>query len=191
MNPLSPRDRGHERYEAEDHVKFPIPSTRQMPVESEFLRCTKDDGCKHETEEPPSMCEIVVSQIDEGVPGDVWEDYRRSHVHADRLQHDDNEGQEGPITARAQAETRPPHLNGNEEREPGPDHGREVELHLRPGQDEPAQALQDLRDRQPNDDREEDREVVKGFHGAELGYLQDHSSPQKSRKRRSDELIAG
>jgi hypothetical protein len=35
-------------------VKFPIQSTRQMPVESEFFRCTEDGACKHETEVPSS-----------------------------------------------------------------------------------------------------------------------------------------
>ena len=52
---------------------------------------------------------------------------------------------------RAHAETRPPPLNGQQEYEPGPDHRREVELNLRPGQDEPPQALKDLRDCQPED----------------------------------------
>src|ERR1700730_2851816 len=72
---------------------------------------------------------------------------------------------------RAQAETRPPRLNGDEEREPGPDQGRDVQFHLCPGQNEPTQALQDLGNSQPEDDREEDREIVKGVHGIELRIL--------------------
>jgi hypothetical protein len=42
-------------------VKFSIQSTRQMPVESEFFRCTEDDACKHEAKEPASMREVMVS----------------------------------------------------------------------------------------------------------------------------------
>jgi hypothetical protein len=66
---------------------------------------------------------------------------------ADRLQDDDDDGREGPIGAQVQAETCPPRLDGNEERYPDPDNRRKVEFHLHPGQDESAQALQDLRDR--------------------------------------------
>jgi hypothetical protein len=45
-------------------------------------------------------------QIDDGVPGDIPEDYRRGHVHADNLQHDHDESEEGPTSAHSQAETR-------------------------------------------------------------------------------------
>ena len=46
-----------------------------MSTESEILRCTKNEAGKHSTEEPASMREVVVSQIDNGVPGDIREDY--------------------------------------------------------------------------------------------------------------------
>jgi len=82
--------------------------------------------------------------------------------------HDDEEGHKGPIRMRPHAETRPPALNGDEEREPSPDQGRDVQLYLCPGQNEPAQALQDLGYSQPEDDRQEDREIAKGVHGIEL-----------------------
>jgi hypothetical protein len=60
-----------------------------MPLRSEILRCTKNEASKHGTEEPASMREIVVPQIDDGVPSGVRQNQRRGHVHADRLQHDD------------------------------------------------------------------------------------------------------
>jgi hypothetical protein len=71
VKPFPTRDRGHDRCKGEDHVKFPIQSTRQVSLESEFFRCTEDDASQHETEEPASMREVVVSQIDYGVPGRI------------------------------------------------------------------------------------------------------------------------
>jgi hypothetical protein len=86
------------------------------------------------------MREVVVPQIDYGIPGNIREDYRRGHVNADRLQHDDDESEEGPTSAHSQAETRPPRLNGNKKCESCPDNGRKVEFHLGPGQNESAEA---------------------------------------------------
>src|SRR6516165_2986192 len=66
-------------------------------------------------------------------------------------------------------EVRPPPLNGDQECEPSPAHGREVEFNFCPGQDEPPEALQALRDRQPEDYRQQDRKIGKGyFHGLSL-----------------------
>ena len=67
------------------------------------------------------MREVVLPQIDDRIRCDIREDYRRGHVHADNLQHDHDESEEGPTSAHTQAEARPPRLNGNEEREPSPD----------------------------------------------------------------------
>ena len=142
-----------------------------MPSQSEFLRRTEKGGREQGTEEPASMREIVIPQIDGGVPGDVRQNQGRGHVHADRLQYDDEECYEGPMGARAHSETRPPRLNSDEEHCPGSGQGWKVELHLRSSQDEPPQALQDLRDCQPEDDREQDREIVKGVHGIERRIL--------------------
>src|SRR5262249_25628993 len=133
-----------------------------MPRESEILRNTKNEAGKHGTEEPASVGEVVVPQINDNVSGDVRQDERGGHVHADRLEYDDKQRYEGPIGARTHGETRPPPLNGDQEYQPGPDHGRKVELNLRPRQDEPAEALQDLRYCQPEHYRQQDRKIVKG-----------------------------
>src|SRR6476646_3387247 len=103
-----------------------------MAGKSEFFRCTEEDARKHETKEPAFMREVVVPQIDDGVPGNIRKDYRRGHVNANRLQHNHHKSEEGPTGAHSQTETRPPSLNGNKEREPCPDDGRKVELQLGP-----------------------------------------------------------
>ena len=66
-----------------------------MPLQSEILRRTENDGREQGTKEPAFMREIVVPQIDGGVPGDVRQNQRRGHVQTDRLQHDYEERQEG------------------------------------------------------------------------------------------------
>ena len=43
-------------------------------------------------------------------------------------------------------------------------HGRKVKSDLYPSQDESTQALQDLCDSQPDNDRKEDGEIVESFH---------------------------
>jgi len=60
-----------------------------MPGKSQLLRYTKNQASQQGTEEPTFMREIVVPQIDNGTPGDVGQDLRRSHIDADRLQYDD------------------------------------------------------------------------------------------------------
>jgi hypothetical protein len=83
-----------------------------MAVDSKILCRTEDHSRKQSTEEPNSMREIVVTQINADVPANVWENQGRNHVHADRLQHDNDKNHEGPSDVHAQAEARPPRLNG-------------------------------------------------------------------------------
>jgi hypothetical protein len=45
-----------------------------MPGKSQLLRYTKNQASQEGTEEPTFMREIVVSQIDNGSPGDVGQD---------------------------------------------------------------------------------------------------------------------
>jgi hypothetical protein len=71
--------------------------------------------------------------------------------------------------------------NGDQQSEPGPDQGRDVQFHLCPGQNESAQALQDLGNRQPEDNREEDGEIVKGVHGSMLALTLLQTNPAPSR----------
>lgn len=68
----------------------------------------------------------------------------------------------------AHAETRPPSLEGKEKRKSRPDESWSIELDLPPCQDQSTKALQDVLDREPEDDREQDREVVKGVHDTKL-----------------------
>src|ERR1700682_5286401 len=107
-----------------------------MVAESQFFRRTEDHASKQEAEKPASMRKVVISQVDRGVSRHVRQDDRRGRVNADRLKDDDKEGQEVPSAPGAQTETGPPSLNSNEEREPGPDQGWEIDLHADPGQDE-------------------------------------------------------
>jgi hypothetical protein len=72
-------------------------SAEHTPSESEIFRRAEEDTPKQRSEEPASMREVVLAQIDDGVPGYVWQDQRRDHVYADRLQHDDEERHKGPI----------------------------------------------------------------------------------------------
>ena len=112
VKPLSPRDCTSDRREGEDQVKCSVLSARQMAADSKLLCRTKGHGRKQSTEEPNSMLEIVVSQINDDVPVDVWENQGRNHIHANRLHHDNDENHEGPSDPHTQAEARPPRLNG-------------------------------------------------------------------------------
>ena len=65
------------------------------------------------------------------------------------------------------------HHPWKEKRKPRPDESWSIELDPPPCQDQSTKALQDVLDREPEDDREQDREVVKGVH--------DTSYPENSR----------
>ena len=101
-------------------------------------------------------------------PDRVAEEIRQhqcsEQVDDDRLREHDREREERPVLVVAQAEHRPPRLHGDHQHEDRPRDRRPVRAQSRACLHEPAETLQHLGDREAEDDRQQDREIVEGVH---------------------------
>ena len=139
MEPHIPGDGASDRSRAKRKFKHAINKIRQMPIERQSLCQAEYITANHRTEKPGSMREKVFPKIDEVLSADVRQNKRGDHVDTDRLQHDYEEREKGPVGVLAHGEVCPPRLNRNQERNHGPYQSRTIQLHFCPGQYETAQ----------------------------------------------------
>lgn len=137
----------------------------------------------------------MLAEIDPLARPELRKDQRRGEVKVNDLRHDHEEGKKAPMLMRPQSKERPPALHRDQHEQAYPHDQRPEDDDSIARLDDPPDPLQKLGDRQPEDDREKNREVTESAHRAprittRKRAAEQTSSPSRMREcRRVDQIL--
>jgi hypothetical protein len=133
---------------------------RPVAVDREILADAEQRAQHDEREEPAVVAPIVLGQVDRRGAYCVWQHQRGDHVQADRVHHDHTECDEAPMLDGAQVVHRPHDCTSTTSSSSAHVTAECVHAQARACLHQPAQTLQDLRDREAEDNREQHRQIA-------------------------------
>lgn len=145
-------------------MKDEIGAFGQCMVEHEITADAHQDGDDEQAEDSLPLLKIMRPQVDNFLFSKIWVNEPGDQVEQDRLREKHGKLVELPVMPVAHVEQGPPGLRANEQKRRSPNLRGPVRLHSRVRKHPRAQALQDLRNRQPQDDREKDGKITELIH---------------------------
>ena len=85
MQPLPALQHCYDRNNAEGELKPQVKGAGKSTIKRELLQQTKDDAAKKRAEEPMTMSEVVLPQINRVLSLSIGQDQSREHIYAGRL----------------------------------------------------------------------------------------------------------